>query len=156
MKKSVAEFEVYTFHIDFSGHVSNVVYVQWMEVARLKLLEAAGASVREMAERQGVIPVLTETRIRYRRPLFFGDRVRVEAWVSELKPASAWVEYRFYRAGDEGEDGEIVAAGRQKGVYLHRDTQRPYRLTREERALLEPYLAAAGEDDGAWGGGDAP
>lgn len=27
--------KLYTFHIDFAGHVSNVVYVKWMEIGRL-------------------------------------------------------------------------------------------------------------------------
>ncbi|MES2464797.1 MAG: thioesterase family protein [Armatimonadota bacterium] len=135
--KAVTEFEVYTFHIDFSGHVSNIVYVQWMEISRLKLLEATGSSVVEMAETKGVIPVLTETQIRYQKALYFGDRVRVEAWFSEIRSASAWVEYRFYN-----QQGDLAASGRQKGVYLHRQSLRPYRLTAEERAKLEPYLEA--------------
>jgi acyl-CoA thioester hydrolase len=135
MRKSLTEFEIYTFQIDFSGHVSNVVYIQWMEIARLKLLETAGASVQEMAQQKGVIPVLTETQIIYKKALYFGDTVRVEAWFSELRPASAWVEYRFYNGA-----GELAASGRQKGVYLYRDSLRPYRLTVEERAILEPYL----------------
>lgn len=136
--KAQIEFEVYTFHIDFSGHVSNIAYVQWMEVTRLKLLEAAGSSVAEMADQKGVIPVLTETQISYRKALYFGDRVRVDAWFSEIRPASAWVEYRFYNQSDE-----LAASGRQKGVYLHRDSLRPYRLTSEERAKLEPYFEDA-------------
>lgn len=140
MKKLVTQYEVYTFHIDFSGHVSNIVYIQWMEVTRLRLLEDAGASVQEMARTKGVIPVLTDTQISYKKALYFGDNVRVEAWFSELRAASAWVEYRFYNEG-----GELAASGRQKGVYLHRDTLRPYRLTPEERARLEPYLEKAEE-----------
>jgi acyl-CoA thioester hydrolase len=135
MAKSVVEFEVYTFHIDFSGHVSNIVYVQWMEIARLKLLEAVGFSVPEMATEHGVIPVLTETQIVYRKALYLGEKVRVEACIAELKPASAWVEYEFFNA-----NGELAATGRQKGVYLYRDTLRPYRLTAEERERFRPYL----------------
>lgn len=138
MEKVVVNFEIYTFHIDFSGHVSNVAYIQWMEVARLKLLEAAAFSVQQMAEQNGVIPVLTETQITYKKALYFGDTVQAEVWVSELKPASAWVEYRFYN-----QNGELAASGRQKGVYLYRETLRPYRLTAEERARLEAYLESA-------------
>lgn len=128
-------FEIYTFHIDYAGHVSNQVYVQWMEIARLKLLEATGQPVFEMAERRGVIPVLTETQIRYHKPLYFGDTAQAEAWFSELKPASAWVEYRFTNGA-----GELCASGRQRGVYLYKDTLRPYRFTEEERAQFLPFL----------------
>jgi acyl-CoA thioester hydrolase len=137
MKKAVVAFEVYPFQIDYSGHVSNIVYVQWMEITRLKLLDEAGSSVQQMAQQKGVIPVLTDTQISYKKPLYFGDAVRVEAWFSEIRPASAWVEYRFFNGA-----GELAASGRQKGVYLYRDTLRPYRLTPEERASLEPYLGS--------------
>jgi acyl-CoA thioester hydrolase len=138
MKKATARFEIYTFHIDFSGHVSNIVYVQWMEIMRLKLLEEADSSVFTMAESRGVIPVLTDTQISYKKALYFGDTVRMEAWFSEIRAASAWVEYRFYNQKDE-----LMALGRQKGVYLYRDSLRPYRLPPEERAKLEPYLHTA-------------
>ena len=33
---------VHSFQIDFNRHVSNIVYIQWMEIGRLKLLEACG------------------------------------------------------------------------------------------------------------------
>ena len=46
MNKVVFDQEIYTFHIDFAGHVSNIVYVQWMEIGRLKLLEAVGLPVQ--------------------------------------------------------------------------------------------------------------
>jgi acyl-CoA thioester hydrolase len=36
---------IYTFQIDYAQHVSNIVYIQWMEIARLKLLEEAGLPV---------------------------------------------------------------------------------------------------------------
>ena len=142
MKKFGTSFEIFTFHIDFSGHVSNIVYIQWMEITRLKLLEETGSSVQEMAKSKGVIPVLVDTQISYKKALYFGDTVRVEAWFSELRPASAWVEYRFYNP-----NGELAATGRQKGVYLHRDSLRPYRLTTEEREKLVPYFEAESTED---------
>jgi acyl-CoA thioester hydrolase len=134
LKTFTIDFEIYTFHIDFSGHVSNVAYVQWMEITRLKLFEQTGHSVQEMASQLGVIPVLTETQISYKKALYFGDTVRVEAWISELKPASAWVEYRFYNGAME-----LAATGRQRGVYLYKDTLRPYRMTAEDRAAILPF-----------------
>jgi acyl-CoA thioester hydrolase len=140
VEKVIVEFPIYTFHVDYSGHVGNQVYVEWMEITRLKLLEAAGISVFQMAEERGVLPVLTETQIAYKKALYFGDTARAEAWISELKAASAWVEYRFYNGA-----GELVASGRQRGAYLHRETLRPYRFTEAERALFLPFLDGASD-----------
>ena len=45
MKTILVEFPIYTFHVDYSGHVGNQVYIEWMEITRLKLMEATGLSV---------------------------------------------------------------------------------------------------------------
>ena len=36
------EPEIYTYDIDFNNHVSNISYIRWMEIGRLKLLEKTG------------------------------------------------------------------------------------------------------------------
>lgn len=126
---------IYTFQIDFNRHVSNIVYVQWMEIGRLKLLQAIGLPV-EQIDKAGFLPVLVETQITYRRPLFLGDTVEVELWLSELSGVHAWMEFRFLRGS------ELVAQGRQKGVFVNTDTNRPRRLSEAERALFLPYLEA--------------
>jgi len=41
MQKTTFIQEIHTFHIDFLGHANNGVYIQWMEIGRTKLLEAA-------------------------------------------------------------------------------------------------------------------
>ena len=95
MKKVAFEVPIYTFHIDFAGHVSNIVYVQWMEAGRQRLFEAAGLPIEELAL-TGIVPALVRTEIEYKLPLRLGDRARVEVWISELRRASACVVFRFY------------------------------------------------------------
>jgi acyl-CoA thioester hydrolase len=68
MQKITVNLEVYTYQIDFAGHVSNIVYIQWMEIARIKLLEAIGLPTHEIAK-AGFIPVLVQTEISYKQPL---------------------------------------------------------------------------------------
>jgi acyl-CoA thioester hydrolase len=125
---------VYTFQIDFNRHVSNIVYIQWMEIGRLKLLEAIGLPVERTAA-AGFLPILVETQITYKRPLFVGDTVEVELWVSELSGVYAWMEFSFRKVG-----GDVIAHGRQKGVFLTVKTNRPKRLSEEERAAFLPFL----------------
>jgi acyl-CoA thioester hydrolase len=134
MQKITFDEKIHTYQIDFNRHVSNIVYVQWMEIGRLKLLEAIGLPIYEI-DKAGFLPVLAETQITYKRPLYMGDSVRVEVWLSELSHATAWMEFRFYSGG-----GALAAAGRQRGVFVRTDTNRPLRLTPEQRAAFEPYL----------------
>lgn len=134
MPKIHYEPPVYPFHIDFMRHVSNIVYVQWMEVGRCLLMDAIGLPVEKLAE-QGYGPVLVETNVSYKKPIVLGDEVRAEVWVAELANASAWMEFRFSKG-----DGELAAAGRQRGVFVDLATNRPRRLSPEDRARFEAYL----------------
>lgn len=128
------EMEVYSFHIDFIGHMNNTVYVQWMEIGRTKLLEAIGMQTHEIFH-QGFVPVLMQTNITYKSPLYLGDRVQIEIWLSELRNASAIMQFRFANAL-----GILAAEGWQKGLFVERETMRPRRLRAEERALFLPYV----------------
>ena len=139
MQKIGFELEVYSFHIDFLGHVNNTVYVQWMEIGRTKLLEAVGMPTQEIFQ-QGFAPVLVQTSITYKSPLYLGERVQVEMWISELRQASAIMEFRFYNQQET-----LAAEGWQKGLFVDRDTMRPRRLRSEERALFTPYLHSTTE-----------
>lgn len=134
MQKITFETDVYTFHIDYAGHVSNIVYIQWMEIGRTKLIEVAGMPVERLVE-EGIFPILAGTQIEYRSPLYLGDRVRVELWLSELRRASATIEFRFYN-----QDGVLAASGSQKGLFLQRETKRPHRLSPARRAAFEAFL----------------
>ena len=134
MAKVKYDLEVYTYQIDIVHHLSNIVYIEWMEIGRIKLLEAMGLPIEEL-ERRGILPVLTETQIRYRKPIYFGDKVHGEIWIGELGAASAILNFSFYK------NGNILAAeGWQKGLFINVETKKPHRLTNEERERFEKFL----------------
>ncbi|MBD2109518.1 thioesterase family protein [Nodosilinea sp. FACHB-13] len=139
MHKLLFDLEVYTYQIDFAGHVNNSVYIHWMEIGRLKLLEAIGMPIHEVLK-QGIAPVLVETNIIYKLPLYLGDRVQAQMWLSELRNASAVMQFRFYNG-----DQVLAAEGVQKGLFVDAKTMRPKRLTPDERASFSPYLNVATE-----------
>ncbi|MDV2992869.1 MAG: hypothetical protein N4J56_002523 [Chroococcidiopsis sp. SAG 2025] len=136
MKKICLDLEIYTYQIDFVGHVNNSVYQQWMEIGRTKLLEAVGMPIHAIAER-GFVPILVQTNITYKNPLYLGDRVRLELWLSELRAASAIIDFCFFNG-----DNTLVAEAQQKGLFIDRETKRPRRLQTEERELFSPYVVS--------------
>ncbi|MFQ4139853.1 acyl-CoA thioesterase [Nodosilinea sp. PGN35] len=136
MQKLIYDLDIYTYQIDFAGHVNNSVYIHWMEIGRIKLLEAVGMPIHT-ALKQGIAPVLVETNIVYKLPLYLGDRVQAQIWLSELRNASAVMEFRFYNG-----DRVLVAEGMQKGLFVDTKTNRPKRFTPDERASFLPYLNA--------------
>ena len=136
VQKILFDLDIYPYQIDFMGHVNNAVYIQWMEVGRVKLLEAVAMPTHEIAQR-GFAPVLVQTQITYKLPLYLGDRPQVELWLSELRGASAVMQFRFRFHNDQQ---VLVAEGQQTGLFVNTQTMRPKRLTAEEKALFTAYL----------------
>jgi len=135
MKKVKFDQEIYTFHIDFAGHVSNIVYVQWMEIGRLKLLATAGLPVEKIIHDFGLLPTLIETKIRYKQQLFLGDQVRIEVWLSRLKNVSAVMEFSFCN-----QRRELVAEGSQAGLFIDAKTHRPTPLPKSAHQRFLPFV----------------
>jgi len=128
------DLPIYPFHIDAMGHVNNVVYVEWMEIGRVRLLEAVEMPIEQIAK-EGFGPALVETTIRYKAPLYLGDTVSGTIWLSELKGASARMAFEFFN-----QDGELAAEGTQRGLFIDLNTKKPKRLTKEQRSRFTPYL----------------
>lgn len=134
MKKVKFDIEVQTYQIDFVHHVSNIIYIEWMEIGRTKLLQAIDLPPQEL-EKEDTFPVLTHTKIDYKRPIYYGDKVWCEIWISELGFASAIMDFNFYK-----NDGELAATGRQKGLFISGTTQKPKRITPEQREKFEQVV----------------
>ena len=145
MKKVIFTENIYTYHIDFAGHVSNIVYIQWMEVARLKLLEAAGLPVHEIVEKLGLFPTLIRTEVQYHKQLFLGDTVRIEVWLSKLRNASAIMEFRFYNSNNE-----LTVSGNQTGLFINKKSHRPTPLDKKSVASFAEYLEPEAKQKSDW------
>jgi acyl-CoA thioester hydrolase len=128
-------FEIATFHIDFVGHVSNIVYIQWLEIARCRLLEAVGLPVADLAKSHGIVPVLLETQIAYKRQLVMGQRPYIEVWLSELGRASAIMNFRICH-----ENGDIAAEATQKGMFCSHPDMKPYRIPPDMRGRFNQFV----------------
>ncbi|UFP94739.1 acyl-CoA thioesterase [Gloeobacter morelensis] len=137
MKTVTLILPVYTYHIDFVGHVSNIVYIQWMEIGRMKFMEEIGMPVHKLSE-QGIAPVLIETEIFYKHSLKLGDCAHMEIWLDELKSVSVNVAFRMCNG-----EGTLVATAHQKGVFVDLQKMRPQRLPVEMLERFEPYLQEA-------------
>ncbi len=134
MQKITFAQDIHTFHIDFLGHVNNGIYIQWMEIGRTKLLEAAGMVTHEILK-QSFAPLLVQTMITYKVPLYLGDRANIEVWLSKLRNTTGIIEFRFYNGHNV-----LVAEGNQRGVFIDTETMKPRRLLPEERELFTPFL----------------
>lgn len=113
--------------MDAYGHVNNVVFLRYLEEARIDFLFRP-----EKDFKQG--SVVARHEIDYKRQLVHRHQpVDIELWVTEIRAASFTITY-------EVKDPDQVYV-RASTVIVPFDfaTQRPRRITSEEREFLEEY-----------------
>ncbi|MDQ0713456.1 acyl-CoA thioester hydrolase [Streptomyces luteogriseus] len=119
--------------MDAYGHVNNVVFLRYLEEARIDFLFRP-----EKDFKQG--SVVARHEIDYKRQLVHRHHpVDIELWVTEIRAASFTLTY-------EVKDGDQVYV-RASTVIVPFDfeTQRPRRITAEEREFLREYMDDAEE-----------
>ncbi|MGW0417355.1 acyl-CoA thioesterase [Streptomyces sp. NPDC003015] len=113
--------------MDAYGHVNNVVFLRYLEEARIDFLFRP-----EKDFKQG--SVVARHEIDYKRQLVHRHApVDIELWITEIRAASFTIAY-------EVKDGDDVYV-RASTVIVPFDfeAQRPRRITAEEREFLEEY-----------------
>lgn len=113
--------------MDAYGHVNNVVFLRYLEEARIDFLFRP-----EKDFKQG--SVVARHEIDYKRQLVHRhEPVDIELWVTEIRAASFTLTY-------EVKDGDVVYV-RASTVIVPFDfeAQRPRRITSEEREFLQEY-----------------
>ncbi|HST06422.1 MAG TPA: thioesterase family protein, partial [Chloroflexia bacterium] len=65
---------------DAMGIVHHSSYVLWMEVGRTEFMRAHGFTYRQLEEMGVQMPVL-ELNVRFRRPAYYDDELRITTWV---------------------------------------------------------------------------
>ncbi len=127
MEKVTFTQEIHSFDIDLNRHVSNISYIRWLEIGRTELLKAVDRTIEEMAQ-LGFMPVLLETHIQYKKPLYFPDIAEIHVWITELTRITAWMQFEVYSQ----KTGELAAKARQRGIFVGIETNKPYRLSNED------------------------
>lgn len=130
--------------LDLLGHINNVVYVDYLQEARVDMLRTHGpASTGDLAE--GVVVVRHE--VTYVAPLHFGFRpVSIESWVTEIRAATFTLAYEIFHEAPDGTREVYVRAKTVLTPYVFA-TERPRRLSSAERDTLATFLEP--EDAGA-------
>ncbi|MEO6704205.1 MAG: thioesterase family protein [Jatrophihabitantaceae bacterium] len=115
--------------MDAYGHVNNTAYLAYLEQARVSMFfdrydsSFAGGTV------------VAHHEITYLRPVVYHpEPLRLELWIERVRAADFIVRYDVF-------DGETLAAkAATRLVTFDFTTDRPRRLTAEEKAILLGYL----------------
>ena len=119
--------------MDAYGHVNNVVYLTYLEEARVDMLFALGADHGVKALSEGVL--VAHHEIDYKRPLVYHPRgVDIEMWVGAIKGASFEIRYEVR------DESTVFATAASLLVPYDLTAERPRRVSPEERAFLGRYI----------------
>ena len=123
--------------LDLLGHVNNVVYVDYLQEARVDMLRTHDPAARTGELAEGVVVVRHE--VSYLAPLAFGfEPVTIESWVTEVRAATFTVAYEIFHERD-GVRHVYARATTVLTPYVFA-TESPRRLTEVERETLGVFL----------------
>jgi len=132
------EFRVYYEDTDAGGVVYHARYLGFFERGRCEFLRQRGLSVRELADRGAIFPVV-RMEIDFRSPAVLDDLLRVETEVLATGKTSFTLGQRVVRVAD----GKTLVAGRITLVCVG-PGMKPRRLPETLLAVLRPPTAATG------------
>jgi acyl-CoA thioester hydrolase len=122
--------------MDAFGHVNNVVYLRYLEQARVEWMFTTAKQLGVAQFSLGT--VVAKHEIEYRRPLVYRpEPVPIETWVTRISNASFTVAYEV-----KDDDECVYAVAETVLVPYDLAAERPRRITADERDYLKPYLAA--------------
>ena len=126
------EFRIYYEDTDAGGVVYHARYLGFFERGRCEFLRERGLSVRELADRGAIFPVV-RMEIDFRAPAVLDDLLRVETGVLEVGKTSFTLGQRVVRV----EDGKTLVDGRVTLVCVG-PGMKPRRLPEELLGVLRP------------------
>lgn len=121
--------------LDELQHVSNVVYVRWIQDVAVAHSEAVGLSL-EVYRKLGAVFVVRRHEVDYLRPALAGDEVEVETRVVAKSSVTATRQTFIRRVAD----GQVLVQAQTQWAYVSTSTGRPVRIPPEvtQRFTIEP------------------
>lgn len=136
----VVEWDVAWGDMDAYGHVNNVIYFRYFELARIAYLDRIGWL--QLKQEQGLGPIVASTSARYRKALVYPDHLWIGAKALEVLSDRVRFAYRLLSRQHQAvaAEGEVVVVSYD----YHRGQKVPIPATiRAAIAALEPGNAPA-------------
>jgi len=115
---------VYFEDTDAGGVVYHSRYLNFFERARTEMLRAMGVSQTELREKHGLIWVVLDINVKYRKAAQLDDELLVSAELEWVKGARQGFRQEITRISD----GVVVATAELSAVMLHADSLKPARM----------------------------
>jgi len=120
-------FTVYTYDIDYAGHVSNITYIRWLETLRYLLLQQYLPLSNII--KKGYFPVVARTDIRYIKPIYLFEHPLGILWVAHVGAVRTEVRAKI------SVQGELRASAMHHIAFVSKHTLKLVPNTRIEHDL---------------------
>ena len=104
---------------DQMGYVYYGHYAVYFEVARVEMLRSLGFSYKILEEEGIILPVLKYS-IKYIRPAFYDDLLRIKTTIKQLPVARIQFDYETFNEKDE-----LLNIAETTLVFVNKNTNRP-------------------------------
>ena len=119
MLQSETEIRVRYGETDKMGYVYYGNYAQYYEVARTEFIRKYGITYKELEERGIMLPI-SSLKIKYIKPSFYDDILRVQATIRELPNIRIHFDYKIFN-----QNNELVNIGETTLVFIDSKTGKP-------------------------------
>jgi acyl-CoA thioester hydrolase len=116
---------------DKMGYVYYGNYAAYFEVARVETLRKLGVSYRQLEEDGLLLPVLEYT-IKYLKPAFYDDELRIETCITEWPQTRIFFSYKTYRGK------ELLNEAKTSLVFVNKESGRPTKCPESILSKLQP------------------
>lgn len=119
MLQSETKIRVRYGETDKMGFVYYGNYAQYYEVARTEFIRKYGMTYKEL-EKRGIMLPISSLKIKYIKPSFYDDILRVQATVKELPDIRIHFDYKVFN-----QKNELVNIGETTLVFVDSKTGKP-------------------------------
>ena len=120
----VWQVRVYFEDTDAGGVVYHSRYLNFFERARTELLRAMGISQTDLRDKHGLIWVVLDINVKFRKAAQLDDELLVSAELEWVKGVRQGFSQEITRISD----GVVVASAELSAVMLHADSLKPARM----------------------------
>jgi acyl-CoA thioester hydrolase len=133
------KFEVSEADIDELNHVSNIVYLRWVQDVAVAHWQA----VASLESKRSIVWVVLRHEIDYRSPAVLGDSLLARTWVGEATGITFERHTEIIRDGDK----RVLVQARTIWCPINTETGRPTRVSREIREQFSAQTSERKTDE---------
>lgn len=138
MIQSETKIRVRYGETDKMGYVYYGNYSLYFEVARTEMIRNLGFPYSRL-EAEGVMMPVLSMNIKYIRPAFYDDELRIRVMIKELPETRVKFEYEVFNASDK-----LITVGETILVFVDEKSMRPTKAPQALYEALERAFADAG------------